>query len=245
MKKGICLLLSICMLLGCGITNVFAAKAEAENILFSDDFESYTDGQALVTKAGDNADSHNHNDTGSFTLYKNGKPVLIDIGVESYTQKTFSPNRYEIWTMQSCYHNLPTINDVDEMDGKKYRATNVTTKLADNICNISMELATAYPLSDIFYTRCISLDKHTHMVHVQDDTNAERVILNFITYEKPQVSENHIQIGSIAKAFFFGAQLLTIETLPITDARLQTAWDHDLYRIRLTMTGTAFHMDIQ
>ncbi|MBP0575285.1 heparinase II/III family protein, partial [Mycobacterium tuberculosis] len=67
---------------------------------------------ALAVKAGDNGDSHNHNDTGSITLYKDGRPVLIDVGVESYTQKTFSPRRYEIWTMQSAYHNLPTFAGV-------------------------------------------------------------------------------------------------------------------------------------
>jgi len=53
---------------------------------------------SLAVKAGDNDDNHNHNDTGSLTLYKNGRPVLVDIGVESYTGKTFSPQRYEIWS---------------------------------------------------------------------------------------------------------------------------------------------------
>lgn len=61
----------------------------------------------LAAKAGDNDDSHNHNDTGSFTIYKDGKPMFADIGVETYQKKTFSPRRYEIWTMQSQYHNLP------------------------------------------------------------------------------------------------------------------------------------------
>lgn len=200
---------------------------------------------SLAVKAGDNDDSHNHNDTGSLTLYKNGKPVLVDIGVESYTQKTFSPNRYEIWTMQSGYHNLPTINGTDEKDGSSYCATNVKVELTGSTPNISMELATAYPLSDVSYSRSVSLDKQTHTVHVQDNTNAKQVILNFITYEKPQVTENRIRIGSLAEAHISGAELLTVETLPITDARLQTAWDHDLYRIRLTMTGNEFHMDIQ
>ncbi|MDO5407296.1 MAG: heparinase II/III family protein [Eubacteriales bacterium] len=60
----------------------------------------------LAVKAGDNDDSHNHNDTGSFTLYKDGLPMFVDIGVETYQQKTFSPQRYEIWTMQSQYHNV-------------------------------------------------------------------------------------------------------------------------------------------
>ena len=35
----------------------------------------------MGVKAGCNADSHNHNDVGSIILYKDGLPVLIDIGV--------------------------------------------------------------------------------------------------------------------------------------------------------------------
>ena len=62
----------------------------------------------LAAKAGNNADSHNHNDVGSFTVYKDGLPLIIDLGVETYRAKTFSDKRYEIWTMQSQFHNLPT-----------------------------------------------------------------------------------------------------------------------------------------
>ena len=39
----------------------------------------------LGAKFGSNGDSHNHNDTGSITVYNDGRPFLIDIGVESYT----------------------------------------------------------------------------------------------------------------------------------------------------------------
>lgn len=62
----------------------------------------------LAVKAGNNDDSHNHNDTGSFTVYLDGNPLFVDIGVETYQKKTFSPDRYAIWTMQSQYHNLPS-----------------------------------------------------------------------------------------------------------------------------------------
>lgn len=65
----------------------------------------------LAAKAGNNNDSHNHNDVGSITLYYKGKPMLIDVGVETYTSKTFSDQRYEIWTMQSAYHNVMTFAD--------------------------------------------------------------------------------------------------------------------------------------
>ena len=92
-------------------------------------FLVHSDTLDLAVKAGDNADSHNHNDTGSITLYKNGLPILADIGVETYTRKTFSPRRYEIWTMQSGYHPLPTICGTDQKDGVEYRAENVMTVL--------------------------------------------------------------------------------------------------------------------
>ncbi|MGO4274192.1 heparinase II/III family protein [Paenibacillus sp. TAF58] len=59
----------------------------------------------LEAKGGHNQESHNHNDIGHFVVYYNGKPFLIDTGVDKYTAKTFSPQRYEIWTMQSDYHN--------------------------------------------------------------------------------------------------------------------------------------------
>jgi len=110
-----------------------------------------------------------------------------------------------------------------------------------------MELATAYALpdSEVSYIRKVTLDKQNHSIHLLDKTNADQVILNFITYEKPEVTENLIQIGTIAQAEFTGAELLAMEVLPITDARLKKAWDHDLYRIRLTMTNPEFHMTIQ
>ena len=70
-------------------------------------------GLYVAAKGGNNDESHNHNDVGNFVTYIDGKPVLVDVGVETYTRKTFSPQRYEIWTMQSGYHSLPTINGVD------------------------------------------------------------------------------------------------------------------------------------
>ena len=210
----------------------------------------HSDTLDLAVKAGDNADSHNHNDTGSITLYKNGLPILADIGVETYTRKTFSPRRYEIWTMQSGYHNLPTICGTDQKDGVEYRAENVMTVLTGAEPSISMELAAAYPAAqaivpDLTYVRRVTLKKPSNTVVLEDHTNAQDVILNFITYEKPVIlSDGKLSIGE-ASASFEGADLLAIETLPITDARLKTAWDHDLYRIRLKGSDASFRLTIQ
>ncbi|MDE5679098.1 MAG: heparinase II/III-family protein, partial [Lachnospiraceae bacterium] len=218
----------------------------------------------LAVKAGDNADNHNHNDTGSFTLYKNGQPVFADIGVESYTKKTFSQDRYEIWTMQSGYHNLPTLMGLDEKDGSAYHAADVAVLCGDDVASLSMELAGAYPLQScaglhapahshtrpetanpaLSYRRSVALHKKDNRVVVTDTTSLSDVVLNFITYEKPVLEEGLLKIGSLATASFSGASPLAVEVLPITDARLKKAWDHDLYRVRLTMTDSVFVMEV-
>ena len=202
---------------------------------------------SLAVKAGDNNDGHNHNDTGSLTLYQGSQPILVDIGVESYTQKTFSPQRYEIWTMQSGYHNLPTIDGLNQHDGSKYRATEVETSLTEDRAEISMELAEAYPFSEKGHTyrRRVTLDKTNDRITLTDITSSQNVILNFITYAEPVLTgKDCLQVG-LAELHFQGASLREIEILPITDTRLKTAWDHQLYRIVLSMTEQIFILEIK
>lgn len=200
----------------------------------------------LAVKAGDNGDNHNHNDTGSLTLYKNGRPVLVDIGVESYTGKTFSAERYEIWTMQSGYHNLPAIEGMDQHEGCRYGAEDIKHELNEDRAEISMELIHAYPLPEggHSYRRQVLLDKRSECVTLRDTTDCSNVVLNFITYEKPETDGSVISLGE-AGLEFRGARLLAVDTLPITDPRLQAAWDHDLYRIRLTMIEKEFVLNIR
>lgn len=205
----------------------------------------------LAAKAGCNADNHNHNDTGSFTLYMDGRPIFADIGVETYSKKTFSEHRYDIWTMQSGYHNLPTINGLDQMAGEKYRATHVNCDLSVDHSSISMHLEDAYPLREnnmdhIDYVRTLLLDRTAEAVTLTDITDHEDVILNFITYEELRSSDDPdtFLLGN-ALIRFSGASVISTETLPITDPRLKLSWDHDLYRIRLRKEARKFKMTVK
>lgn len=147
----------------------------------------------LAVKAGDNADSHNHNDTGSFTVYKGGKPLFIDIGVESYTKKTFSPQRYEIWTMQSAWHNLPTVNGVMQQDGEQFCATDIRHCFGDTVSEIEMNLEKTWPDAAglRFYKRCAALHKEKEIV-IRDSfafrdegLDCSCVTLSLLTCQKP------------------------------------------------------------
>ena len=132
-------------------------NAEAKEALVSDfwlpetevagarDKEDSFMGFFFGAKGGFNAESHNHNDVGSCVMYYDGKPCLIDLGREQYNAKTFSSSRYEIWTMQSGYHNLPVINGTDQMQGADFKARNST--FTENIKTVlfSTDIAGAYP----------------------------------------------------------------------------------------------------
>ena len=203
----------------------------------------------MSAKSGDNADNHNHNDTGSFILYMDGRPLFVDIGVETYSQKTFSDRRYDIWTMQSGYHNLPTICGHDQMAGTQYRATNVNCDLSSSLKTISMNLENAYPIENISdpisYIRTMTLDVSREMFILTDSTGCNDVILNFITYEelKPYDTPDSFILGN-ALVSFKGASIISSENLPIADPRLKLSWDHDLHRIRLRMEEAEFTMTV-
>ncbi len=204
----------------------------------------------LSVKAGDNDDNHNHNDTGSFTIYKNGKPLFIDVGVETYTKKTFSSSRYEIWTMQSAYHNLPTINGMMQKDGKEYGARNTEVDLSESKASISMDIATAYPKESglISYIRAAELNKEKEItIHDQFKLSSDHndVILSFMTYEKPSKEVYGFSIGNLGKVIINGEYSINIEEIPILDKRLQTAWKHNIYRILLNVTSSEIKLTIQ
>lgn len=190
---------------------------------------------AAAIKLGGNGDSHNHNDTGSVTVYKNGLPCLIDIGVESYTQKTFSPQRYEIWTMQSAWHNLPTFDGVQQLPGAAYAARDI--RLTDG--GIEGDLASAYPPIEGlgFYRRRFRLDGGA--LSLTDETDWPGAVeLTLMSREAPQPQGPAlVRLGSLARLELDGAlEPPQVQAVPVTDPRLRTAWPDTLYRLTVRFT---------
>ncbi len=224
----------------------------------------------LAVKAGGNDDSHNHNDTGSFTIYKDGQPLFIDVGVETYTQKTFSPRRYEIWTMQSRFHNLPSFGDesgitasddipenaggVIQKAGPQYQAAGTDVHFDDSLCSISMDIAPAYGDPRIrSYQREVSLRKKSGeqiAIHDLYDGSLLPVTLSLMTYQQPSITfrsaaDALIAVGELGICRITGASSITAERIPIRDARLRGTWKHDLYRCLVTLAGSEIYLTIE
>ncbi|AXK46293.1 heparinase II/III family protein [Brachybacterium saurashtrense] len=79
-------------------------------------------GLTLAAKGGHNEEAHNHLDVGSCLVALDSAPVLIDLGQPTYTAQTFTERRYEIWTMTTAWHTLPTVGGHGQGVGAQYRA---------------------------------------------------------------------------------------------------------------------------
>jgi hypothetical protein len=210
-------------------------------------------GLYLACKGGHNDESHNHNDVGNFIVYSDGYPAIIDVGVETYTAKTFSDQRYEIWTMQSAYHNLPTINGFMQKDGEEYKALDVKYRAGDKNVSFSLDISQAYPEEALVqsWNRQISLNRGSE-VKIRDKFALEKVkqdlIMNLMCWRKPEVvEEGQIQLinpeqikqSSVVQISYNKNRFIPeIETIPIEDSRLKNSWGSQIYRIRLRCRDT-------
>lgn len=195
----------------------------------------------FAAKGGHNDEFHNHNDVGSFILYYNGLPCLVDAGVGTYTKQTFSKDRYKIWTMQSGFHNLPLINGYEQPNGTAYHAENTRFTSEGNLY-FATDIAKAYPSEAGVqsWIRSYVLDRKKGRFRIEDkfkltkatDTNVN-VLLSMSQPElvkpgllKIQVGEEWIHIHYATKVFH------DPEIIPIAieDPRLLASWPNGLYK---------------
>jgi hypothetical protein len=210
--------------------------------------EGSPEGFYLAALGGHNAESHNHNDVGNFIVYCDGQPVIIDVGVETYTAQTFSSRRYEIWTMQSAYHNLPTVNGVMQGAGYEFAARDVAYRADDSSAQLSLDIAGAYPPEAGLQTwkRTLRLDRAGNEIEVHEvfvlRRPGGRITLSLMTpchatqsgAGELTLAGGLLRSGKVRLLFDAQALVFSTEEIRIIDARLRSAWGERLYRVLLT-----------
>lgn len=137
---------------------------------------------AVIAKGGNNGESHNHNDVGSFYYLADGEAFLDDLGAGEYTKDYFSDKRYEIFCNRGKSHNIPIINGIDQKAGEKYRSDRFEF---DEKQDISISFARAYGLDSVkSLFRSIHLDQDTGDLTVTDQIlcdPSDEIIENLVT----------------------------------------------------------------
>ena len=207
------------------------------------------DGFFVAAKGGHNEASHNHNDVGSFLAYLDGWPLLIDVGVETYTAKTFDNRyRYAIWTMQSQWHNLPTVNGQLQQNGREFTARQARYSATDEAATLSLDLAAAWPkLAGIAaWNRTICLQRGAAIVITDDyelSTAKAPAVFNFVTSRPVDLAiPGQARLGAFPEAPSSRGAVLAydatafhaeVDTVEVTDPWLKTSWT-TVFRLRLT-----------
>lgn len=189
----------------------------------------------FAAKGGYNDESHNHNDAGSFSLWVNNMPVIIDAGVGTYTRQTFSSERYTIWTMQSNYHNLPMINGVPQKYGRQYKATEV--KATKN--SFSANIATAYPdeAGVKKWIRSYTMKSDALMISDRFELNEikKENVINFLSWGDIIIKDGVIEISvnGVKGTLKYDTKMFKVkkECVKLKDKKLSSVWGAEVYRL--------------
>ncbi len=194
----------------------------------------------VASKGGFNAESHNHNDVGSFIYYLNQKPLFIDAGIGTYTKKTFSSERYTIWNTKSEYHNLPIINGNGQYPGKKYKSVKSIVNDKKMFCSYDISGAYAKDADVKKWIRSYRLAKNGELL-IKDEYDLKEVSgeteIVFLVAKKPEYSTHgeFIIVNKNTKAaLLYDADVFVGEVEEIQSKKEGVGgWGDVIYRIHL------------
>ena len=185
----------------------------------------------LACKGGHNAENHNHNDVGSFILFRDGEPAVVDAGNMVYTAKTFSEERYTLWNVQAGWHNLPVIGGHEEREGREHAAKNVK-RMPDGM---ELDISAAYD-------EAAGAERLTRSFTLREDglvltdegrlRTAQTVTWVFLLRDRPAWENGRITAGQLVIRCPESMEY-SVEERPVTDARMARNWPGSLWRVML------------
>jgi hypothetical protein len=219
-------------------------------VMMARDVSGESSGFYMAAKGGHNDESHNHNDLGNYVVFYDGAPVLIDVGSGTYTRKTFSSRRYDIWYNTSEYHNVPTINGIAQQPGREFEALDVSSSETSSGVKFGLELRKAYPdeAGIITWKRTFNYKRDRQVILVNKFTlkNAVGLVENLMTNWKPDLSVagqivlpvvnesgSAIPMVILYDKKLFEARVEQVSMTEPEDEGVVSRWGDRIYRIQL------------
>ncbi len=188
-------------------------------------------GWTLACKGGSNGENHNHNDVGTFILFRDGEPAAVDAGNMVYTAKTFSEERYTLWNVRSEWHNVPLIGGHEQKPGAEYAARDVRC-LPDGM-RMNLESAYGEEAGITCLRRTLELDREGLCLTDEGTLRSpQEVTWVFLLRDRPEWAEGQITAGKLTIRCPEGLAF-TAEEKPVTDARMARNWPGSLWRVKL------------
>ncbi|MDR2765785.1 MAG: heparinase II/III-family protein [Tannerella sp.] len=219
-------------------------------VMIARDRQGSSDGFYLAAKGGHNSESHNHNDIGSYVVFYDGQPLLIDVGSGKYTARTFSADRYDIWFNRSDFHNLPTVNGCTQQPGRRFEASGASYRAGKSSAVFSLDIAKAYPEEAAVngWKRTLTLNRGKKVVirDAVDLKKADAIVQHLMTCWPAEVTQpGRLVIHGQAKdgentdfVVAYNPKQMRAEVEKVTlsteeDEGILNGWGDRIYRIRL------------
>jgi hypothetical protein len=209
---------------------------------------SSENGVGIAAKGGHNDEAHNHNDVGSFHIFKNGKKIIADLGAPLYVSDYFMPNtRYKFFAASSESHNVPVINGKYQKEGKQYASKDVV--ITED--GFTMDIAGAYDAPELqSLVRDLKFDHKTGEICIKDKYSfaetPSSVIEHLLSTVEPIVKDGEIIIeneGESAKILFDKEQC-TINVYSKEDVIHNSTELRKSYVIELIVSAPATDMEV-
>jgi len=207
----------------------------------------------LAAKGGNNGESHNHNDIGSFILHSDGENFLTDLGAGEYTKEYFGPGRYEFFCNSSAGHSVPVIEGEYQKEGSEHHASLIGIETSDLRDKLIIDIAKAYKNKKLrSLIRHFLFDKSSDcLLELKDEfmfyNLPVSVTERLITLIEPKVmgdgivrlegQKNHLDIKYDSKAF--------ICNVNHTNFINHNAVSIKVYTVDLEVKSTALEMETQ
>ncbi len=210
-------------------------------------------GLTLAVKGGHNGEHHNHNDVGSVVVALGGVPVLVDAGRPTYTAQTFGPDRYQIWTMRSGWHNAPLIRGGEQAPGRRYAARGASVTVDDARSGLALDLAGAYPRSGVRYWRRDAwLDRASGRITVHESWSLDDAaapdpgaptVVHWLAAGTVRTASGRAEIdaldgaGTVLLTWRPGHAPVTMTVVALDDPLLSGVWGERLTRIGIDVSA--------
>ena len=214
-------------------------------------------GLVLAAKGGHNSERHNHNDVGNVIVYLDGRPAIIDVGSKQYSKETFSERRYQIWAMQSAYHNVPFVNECMQKHDARAAARDAWFTPNEDVTSFGVDISDAYPEAAglIRWLRTFTLVRSAGTVRIHDEfrftRQNNRYEQRFMTACRPRTVNGGIALDvdpqrSLVLETIPGPTRVTLHEFDVKDNQLRTSWGGTIYQVRLHYddVGPLGHCDI-
>lgn len=163
-------------------------------------FTKRTDHYGFTCKGGDNGESHNHRDVGSFIFARNNKAYICDLGYPGPTAKTpdyHGGSRYNYFNPSSFAHSIPFFGEKQGQEGCSKAPVSAVYKKTRDL--VYMDITPAYCVKGLSKAERVFQFKDDEIL-MHDKYDIEKGIKiteRFVTTTKPRVKGNTVGLDDV------------------------------------------------